>query len=335
MGGKRGELRELGEQGDGWLAGRLRALTGGRFPVAGAVVGPAGTVTASVGAGLGADYEIGSVSKGVTGLLYADALERGEVTAGTELGELLPLGDVPVAGVTLGSLATHRSGLPRLPPSTGVWRRTFALWRHGANPYGEDLAALLDQARAVRPGPPRPRYSNLGFELLGHALAGAAGTTYGELVAGRISGPLGLERFYLPAGPGGLLPGALAGTTRRGRPREPWTGEALGPAGGIRADVGGMARLTAALLDGTAPGTAALDPVAPFTTGTRIGAAWITLRVRDLEVTLHNGGTGGFRSWLGLDRASGTGVVVLAAASVSVDRAGFALLTERDRPAPA
>ncbi|MFD4371906.1 serine hydrolase domain-containing protein [Streptomyces sp. NPDC058486] len=316
-----------GDHGDERLAERLRTLTGGRFPVAAALVGPEGVTGASVGAELGADYEIGSVSKGVTGLLYADALARGEVTARTALGELLPLADVPAGGVTLGALATHRSGLPRVPSSAGPWRRTFALWRHGTNPYGEDVAELLDQTRAVRLGSTRPRYSNLGFELLGHALAAAAGRSYEELVAVRISAPLGLERFYLPAGPGDLRPGALAGTSRRGAPREPWTGVALGPAGGIRADIGSMARFTAALLDGTAPGTAALDPVVPFTAGTRIGAAWLTLRVRNLTVTMHNGGTGGFRSWLGLDRESGTGVVVLAASSVSVDRHGFALLT--------
>ncbi|MEU2659718.1 serine hydrolase domain-containing protein [Streptomyces sp. NPDC007325] len=320
-----------GEHGDERLAGRLRALTGGTFPVAAAVVGAGGTATASLGADLGADYEIGSVSKGVTGLLYADALERGEVTAGTALGALLPLADVPAGAVTLGALATHRSGLPRVPGSARPWRRTVALWRHGTNPYGEDVAGLIEQARTVRVGPRRPRYSNLGFELLGHALAVAAGTSYAELVAARIGTPLGLGCFYLPADPSELRPSALAGTSRRGRPREPWTGEALGPAGGIRADIGSMARFTAALLDGTAPGTAALHPVAPFTGGTRIGAAWITLRLRKLSVTLHNGGTGGFRSWVGLDRDSGTGVVVLAAASASVDRAGFALLT-RDRP---
>ncbi|AXB42155.1 hypothetical protein [Amycolatopsis albispora] len=41
-----------------------------------------------MGAGLDADFEIGSVSKGITGLLYADSLERGEVTPSTTLGEL-------------------------------------------------------------------------------------------------------------------------------------------------------------------------------------------------------------------------------------------------------
>nr|BFE50686.1 hypothetical protein GCM10017745_41130 [Saccharothrix mutabilis subsp. capreolus] len=88
-----------------------------------------------------------------------------------------------------------------------------------------------------------------------------------------------------------------------------------------------MARLTAALLDGSAPGAAALDPVADFTGRVvRIGAAWITLERHGRAITWHNGGTGGFRTWLGLDRAAGTGVVLLSATAVPVDRHGFALL---------
>ncbi|MFI6417325.1 serine hydrolase domain-containing protein [Streptomyces sp. NPDC050842] len=337
------------DHGDARLAARIRALTGARHPVAAAVVSPAGTRIACLGAGrdtsgdttatatangLDADFEIGSISKGVTGLLYAEALARGEIAARTTLRELLPLGDAPAGRVTLESLSIHRSGLPRIPASAHPWRRTVALWRHGTNPYGENIEQLLDQARGVRVGKPRPRYSNLGYELLGHALARAAGTSYEELVLRRVSTPLGLGCFYLPATAGRLRPGAVRGTNRKGRPREPWTGEALGPAGGIRADIRSMARLTEALLDGSAPGIAALDPVAPLGAGARIGAAWVTVKVKGLTVTWHNGGTGGFRSWLGLDRAAGTGVVVLSATTASVDRHGFALLTGRgdDRP---
>ncbi|MFD3663637.1 serine hydrolase domain-containing protein [Streptomyces sp. NPDC058659] len=330
------------DHGDARLAAGIRALTGARHPVAAAVVSPGGTRiaclgtgreaaadTTASGAGLDADFEIGSISKGVTGLLYAEALARGEIEARTALRDLLPLGDAPAGRVTLESLSIHRSGLPRIPASAHPWRRTVALWRHGTNPYGEDVEQLLDQARGVRVGRPRSRYSNLGYELLGHALARAAGTTYEELVLHRVTTPLGLGCFYLPATADRLRPGAVRGTSRKGRPREPWTGEALGPAGGIRADIRSMARLTEALLDGSAPGIAALDPVAPLGAGARIGAAWVTVRVKGLTVTWHNGGTGGFRSWLGLDRATGTGVVVLSATTASVDRHGFALLTGR------
>jgi len=90
-----------------------------------------------------------------------------------------------------------------------------------------------------------------------------------------------------------------------------------------------MARLTQALLDGTAPGCAALDPTASFPgRGVRIGAAWITLSHHGHQITWHNGGTGGFRSWIGLDLPEGTGAVLLSATSASLDSQGFQILTE-------
>ncbi|MFJ6673287.1 serine hydrolase domain-containing protein [Actinosynnema sp. NPDC091369] len=319
------------------LAEELVARLGPRHPVAAvATVSPAGTSVASVGASADADFEIGSISKGVTGLLYADARERGEIGPSTTLGDLLPLDGAPVAGVTLSSITTHRSGLPSLPAAASALRKSLALWLHGANPYGETLDQLLTQARGVRPGPPRPRYSNLGFQLLGHALANAAGTTFQDLLRDRVAAPLGLDVFYAPATPADLRPAALTGTTRWGRERHPWTGEAVGPAGGIRARIGDMARLAAALVDGSAPGTSALDPVENFTGRVvRIGAAWITLERNGRAITWHNGGTGGFRSWIGLDRAAGTAVVLLSATAIPVDRHGFALLdklTEEQGP---
>jgi CubicO group peptidase (beta-lactamase class C family) len=110
---------------------------------------------------------------------------------------------------------------------------------------------------------------------------------------------------------------------------QPWTGEALAPAGGIRASISDMARLVRALLDGSAPGLVALDPVANYAgPAARIGAGWMTLDAKGREVTWHNGGTGGFRSWVGLDRKAGTGVVLLTATAAPVDRHGFRLLAE-------
>ena len=316
--------------GDRALAAGLRAALGRRHEVAAAAtVSRRDTCVASLGAGLAADYEIGSISKAITGLLYADAVLRGEVEASTALGDLLPVADTSVARVTLGALSTHRSGLPGLPRSAAPLRRTFELWRYGRNPYGEDLEALLEQARGVRVGRPTPRYSNFGFELLGHALAQAAGVDYPELVRRRLSEPLGLSTLYAPSTVEQLRPSALVGRSRRGRPRAPWTGAAIAPAGGLRASVTDMARLTRALLDGTAPGIAALEPVVPFSgRGAAIGAAWITLTHQNHQITWHNGGTGGFRSWIGLDRQEGTGVVLLSATSTSVDAQGFTMLAE-------
>ena len=319
---------------DDELTREATELLGANHPCfAVARVTPGGTSLTVVGAPPDGDFEIGSISKGITGMLWAEALSRGEVTAETTLGEWLPLSGAAAADVMLGSLSTHTSGLPRLARSSAPLRRSVALWRHGSNPYGDTLDTLVDQARSVAVGKPRPRYSNLGFMLLGHALAAAAGATYATLVADRIARPLGLDPFYVAVTPEDLGAGAVPGTSRSGRSREPWTGEALGPAGGIRASIGAMARLTEALLDGSAPGVTALDPVRDFSRGLRIGAAWLTLSAKGQELTWHNGGTGGFRSWMGLDRRRGCGVVVLSATTRSVDRSGFRLLTAGTAPA--
>lgn len=312
--------------GDRTLAAEARKVLGKRHRVVGvAAITPAGTRTAALGTTLASDYEIGSISKGITGMLYHVALGLGEVTPTATLSEFLPLGDAPAGRVAIASVAIHRSGLPRLPKAMQPWRRSWEMLRHGTNPYRETLPELLEQARGVPVGNPKPVYSNLGFELFGHALAAAAGTTYAELVRERIAVPLGLGTFYVPSDATELRPTALPGTSRRGAPREPFAGEGIGPAGGIRASVPDMAALALALLDGSAPGVAAVEPVADLGRGVRIGAAWMTVKAKGRTVTWHNGGTGGFRSFVGLDREAGTGVVVMTATSVSVDSAGFRL----------
>lgn len=279
------------------------------------------------------DVEIGSVSKGVTGLLYRDAVERGEVAPEDLLQQHLPLAGSPAGEVTLASLAQHRSGLPRMPKIPDMAGRSWRLWRHGANPYDDTLAELLDQARATKVGRPRASYSNLGFELLGHAVAAAAGTSYAGLVRDRVAVPLGLRSWSVPATPAELTPRAVTGRTRRGRPAAPWTGEGLGPAGGIRSTLGDLGRFAAALADGSAPGVAALEPTASFAgPAVRIGDAWLTTTVRGRAITWHNGGTGGWRSFVGVDRDAGRAAVVVRATTRSVDRAGMDLLTAPSGP---
>ena len=316
--------------GDAELALRARALLGERHQVAAAAaVSAAGIRVCSWGASLDADYEIGSISKGITGLLYAEGLRRGEIDEATTLSECLPvLMGSAVRDVPLAAAAIHRSGLRTLPSSQSMLRTTVGVWRHGRNPYGGTCAELLEVARHEQPGNPTPRYSNLAFQLLGHAVAAVADTDYAGLVRERVARPLGLTNLYTPTTLMALRTTALTGTTRSGRPRPPWLGEALAPAGGIRATVSDMATLISALIDGTAPGIHALEPRAPFGRRSRIGAAWITSEYNNRHITWHNGGTGGFRSWAGIDRDAGTGVVVLTATHRSVDHAGFTLLEQ-------
>ncbi len=72
---------------------------------------------------------------------------------------------------------------------------------------------------------------------------------------------------------------------------------------------------------GTAPGAAASEPREDFDETDRIGWAWMTTTNRTPNITWHNGGTGGYRSFLGFDRGSGTGIIVLSDSANSVDKA--------------
>jgi len=101
--------------GDAELAALAREALGPNRPaLAVAAVTRDGTRTAVFGATPETRFEIGSITKGLTGLLFADMIARGEVAPTTTVGELLPVHG-PLAGVTLEQLATHRSGLPRVP----------------------------------------------------------------------------------------------------------------------------------------------------------------------------------------------------------------------------
>lgn len=290
-------------------------------------VTPAGAEVDGVGAGVHDDVELGSVSKGVAGFLWRDAVARGTLTEDARLGEHLAVPPA-LADIRLSALASHTSGLPRLAGGSEMLRRTWDLWRAGRNPYREDLTGLLAQLDGVKLGKPAPAYSNLGFELLGHAVASAAATPYPDLVAQRIAEPLGLVDTYVPLTPHQLRPRAVAPRNRAGRVVEPWANEAIAPAGGVRASATDLAVLLRAMLDRTVAGADALEPTVAFVREMRIGAGWLTGPMLRRTVTWHNGGTGGFRSFVGIDRDHGVGVALVSASTRSVDGAGARLLVE-------
>lgn len=311
------------------LASRAGVLLGARHTTyVVALVGPAGAEVDSVGTDVHGDVELGSVSKGVTGFLWRDAVGRGEVAEDAVLGDHL---DVPdsMAAIRLSALATHSSGLPRIAGGSVMLRRTWELWREGRNPYREDLPGLLGQLEEVGVGRGgKASYSNLGFQLLGHAVASATATSYADLVADRIVRPLDLADTYVPVSPAELRPGAVTPLNRRGRAVDAWASEALAPAGGVRSSAADLAVLLRAMLDRTVAGADALDPVAPFTGRLRIGAGWLTGPMLRRTVTWHNGGTGGFRSFVGIDREHGVGVALVSASTRPVDGAALRLLVE-------
>ena len=281
-------------------------------------------------------FEIGSITKTFTGLLLAEQIERGQLRPSTPVAQLLPdsvaLARADSAGpatMTLAHLATHRSGLPRLPSNL---RAVASSRLDPYAAYGDSaLYAFLDDYPLPRAPGAKYEYSNLGMGLLGHLLVRRADTTYAALVRRRVTEPLGLSdtRIHLTDGQDGRF---AQGYNRVGVPTPPWHFEALAGAGALRSTATDMlaylrAHRTALRADADTASTLiramqrSLTPrAATDSESTRIGFAWHELRRDGDRILVHTGGTGGFRSFVGLDRATGRGAVVLVSTALSSTR---------------
>ena len=310
---------------------------GHRRLVAGVLVGGVASVDgwAAAGAHVPAGdtpFEIGSVTKALTGVLLADLVSRGEVGLDDPLSRHLahPRPAWPEREPTLLELATHRSGLPNVPGPLARREIAFTLGLRRRDPWaGVDRDAFERLVRAQAPRKPpggRVRYSSLGVGLLGEALAARAGRPYAELLAERVLRPLGMTATGLD-GP------APAGRTRRGRPAPPLRDQ-LAPAGALCSTAADLLRLLAAALE--APGgplgealTLAQRPHARVGPRLQAGLGWMLAESPGgARVAWHNGGTWGFSAFAAVALGRGAAVVVLADTARSVDRLGWRLLQD-------
>lgn len=234
--------------GDPALAARLSELAEpGHHRIAAFTIHDGETTVAGLGAGEDLEFEIGSITKTFTAEILRNQIAAGRVTEETTVGEILNVTGAPVADVTLGELADHTSGLPRLA-GIGLFRTlTSALL--GTNPYegitGDDLIDAALNSGLSRRG--EEHYSNLGVGLLGQLLAAEADTTYEALVQEQILGPLGMTDTYVMTG-GSVPPTAPRGHLPSGRVAQPWEMGGYNPAGGIRSTAADMARFAEHLL---------------------------------------------------------------------------------------
>jgi CubicO group peptidase (beta-lactamase class C family) len=258
-------------------------------------------------------YEIGSVTKAITGVLLADMVRRGELKLDAPLQSLLP-SDVKLdvkddEPITLEHVATHTSGLPRLPDN-------FAP-ADPMNPYADYTPELMYdflREHKLRRSPGEYEYSNLAMGLLGHELARAQGTTYEKLFVERIAKPLGMKDTRL----------ALNDDQRK-RLAKPYNGAlkldknwdipTLAGAGGLRSTAVDMLKFVEANLAKDE------EPLMPsfelshekrhtMDDGLAMGLGWHI--ARDGITRWHNGMTGGYASWASVIPKLDIGVVVLS-----------------------
>jgi D-alanyl-D-alanine-carboxypeptidase/D-alanyl-D-alanine-endopeptidase len=285
-------------------------------------------------------FEIGSVGKVFTALLLADMVQRGEVALNDPVAMYLPPDvKVPQFGgrsITLLDLATHTSGLPRLPTN-------FAP-RDPSNPYADysvaQLHSFLSGYELTRGIGAQYAYSNLGYGLLGHVLARRAGMDYEALVKSRIAVPLGLSSTAMNL-PSSLAARLAVGHNETLQPVPNWDDTTLAGAGSLRSSVNDLLTFLAAELGrADAPlGSAMASMLAVRRpTGTpdlEIALGWHVSRQEGREFVWHNGGTGGYSSFIGFCPQARVGIVVLANSEIGVDDVALHLMNPQrplDKP---
>ncbi|WP_198014703.1 D-alanyl-D-alanine-carboxypeptidase/endopeptidase AmpH [Salipiger mucosus] len=143
-------------------------------------------------------FRVGSITKVFAGEMLAHGVARSEVAFTDPVAPLLPgrLGEAASKhpSIRLIDLATHAGGLPReVPRDAAPMADPFQTITHDA------FAGWLEENTLnFRPGT-SIAYSNFGFDLLSAALSTAGGAAYPDLLASRITGPLGMtDTAFVP-----------------------------------------------------------------------------------------------------------------------------------------
>ena len=287
-------------------------------------------------------FEIGSISKVFTATALAELVKQGKVSLDDPVQKYLPSSvHVPSRNgkvITLGNLSEQNSGLPRMPNNF-----------HPANPanpyvdYGApQLYEFLNGYQLTRDPGAEFEYSNVGVGLLGHALSLATGKSYEELERSLVWTPLGMTHTAITLTPW-MQQHLVLGHDEQGNVVSNWDLDALAGAGAIRSTMSDMLKFADANLH---PERGPLERAMSFAHEVRakagpmgIGLNWLSLYAGADTIVWHNGGTGGYRTYIGLLPSRKMAVVVLTnTGGTGADDIGMHLLSPAlplaPRPAP-
>jgi len=311
---------------------------------------------ADQGSGLTPDadtlFAIGSLSKEYLAALTALVVDEGLLSWDDTLDKLLPPGtklSPDAARITLLQLATHTSGLPRQPMTFQTLRYFLEyLWdgesfyRHFDTPYTLDYLADFSTG-----SPGVPQYSNIGYGLIGAILELHTGKSVDALMAEKIIGPLGLrctgyEPQALPCnatrarGYAGDQPKFI----KRGHPTPDWQfTQLMRGSAGLHSTARDLLTFASAHMQGQQThfnGVLASNLRVRVPQAKEAAAmAWVVDDIGGETITYQIGIVAGYTSYLGIDLARHTAVVVLQNAFNWDNSVGHKILLRLAHIAPA
>lgn len=259
-------------------------------------------------------FEIGSITKVFTTLALMEMADQGVIHLDDPIEMYLPGVKIPeLEGnrITLRHLATHTSGLPRMPDNFEP--------KNPANPYEdytvERLYDYLSHCTLTKKPGESFEYSNVGMGLLGHILSIRSGQSYEELIHTLITRELEMPNTSIS------LTDEMSRNFATGHHLRQavgyWDIPGLAGAGALRSNVKDMSRFLAANMAlSQSPLTKVMQQcheqqctVAP---DCAFGVGWVLSSSNHAELIWHNGGTGGFRTFVGFNPKTQKGAVILS-----------------------
>jgi CubicO group peptidase (beta-lactamase class C family) len=286
-------------------------------------------------------FEIGSITKVFTGTALAQMVLEGKVKLDDPAQQFLPSTvKLPERGglkITLGNLSMQTSGLPRMPNNFRP--------KDATNPYADYTEQQMYEFLSGYMLPRDPgalfEYSNLGVGLLGHALSRADGKPYEQSQRDRIWTPLGMTHTAITLTPW-MKEHLVLGHDANGDIAANWDLPTFAGAGAIRSTANDMLKFVAAAANTETGPLAEAMAFAQQTrasaggTQMRVGLNWLTRSTATSTIVWHNGGTGGYRTFAGVEPSLKVGVVVLTnSGGAGADDIGLHLLDSNIPLAPA
>jgi CubicO group peptidase (beta-lactamase class C family) len=282
-------------------------------------------------------FEIGSITKTFTATILMMLAREGKMQINDLVQGYLP-DSVTIHNFTstehikLMHLVTHTSGLPRLPSNLFADKKT-----NPKDPYAHYTLAdmyefINNHILDYEPGT-KYIYSNFGMGLLGHLMSRKTGKTYEELIHYYILDSLEMTSSGIKLSPE-MTKNLAKGYTEKGEPSPLWNLGVLEGAGAIRSNMKDMLKYLAFHMRKTDKmdfkESLNIMQKRRFETdmpNVYIGMAWHISETADgMQVIWHNGGTGGYMSFIAFMPEIGTGVVVLTNQASTVDETGIRIL---------
>lgn len=266
-------------------------------------------------------YEIASVTKTFTATLAAFTVHDGKMTVDGDFRSHLD-GSYPNLAIdgypiTLGTLLTHRSGMPRdIPDSDAIFAeknpRTLPGKLLALNRGRSEKDFLRDLHHTILQNKPgdEERYSNAGFTLIGVGLERVYHAPYATLLDQRILSPLGMASTTLRLSPA-LAAKRVTGYDMFGQPA-PAHPDNAGAAWGLWSTAADLARFVRWQLDESNPVIALSHRSLVHGSNEDVAMTWHVETVNDAPVISHGGGSFGTSSQIVLFPRAKRGYALLA-----------------------